>query len=299
MGYTHYWTQNRSFTADEWTGLSTDIAEILKYVENDLGVPLADGGGEHATRPVFDADDIIFNGLGDDAHETFIIHRKRQKAWEGGRLGGDFCKTARKPYDVAVTACLCYLASVTETHVVNSDGRGGDFMTGLATARAAVPSKANVLDIPLDLMKEDRWTGPWISGQQGSGYEVHFCIDGYGYVERLSTHDWYRFESHEALGRFLTASKTAIFRKSGRTSFGRYEAVESDIWNASGSFDEARHKRIARAQAKALYYLFPVWSESVRPPAFVRPGDLPRPEEQGAFCYSLTELMQRCDSITA
>ena len=43
MGYTHYWTQTRAFTDEEWSELATDIGEIISYVENITGVPLAVG----------------------------------------------------------------------------------------------------------------------------------------------------------------------------------------------------------------------------------------------------------------
>jgi hypothetical protein len=294
MGYTHYWTQTRSFTADEWAETSADIKEILDYTENLLGVPLANGMGDAATRPIFDSDDITFNGLGDDAHETFTIHRKRQKEWEGGSMGGDFCKTAEKPYDIAVTACLCYLASVAETHSVSSDGKGADFIDGLSAAAKALPRKANVLDIPVDIMKEDRWTGPWISGQNKSGYAVHFCVNGYGYVEKQKAREWYRFDSHEVMAQFLDSHKQATFRKGGSTTFGAYSTKEPDIWNATGSFDQARHARIAKAQGKVLATLFPAdAAHAIAPPAFIRPGEMPRPEDTGSFCYSLTDLLQK------
>jgi hypothetical protein len=301
MGYTHYWTQTRNFTQDEWSEVSEDISAILSYVENELGVPLADGMGEHRTRPAIDADEIAFNGLGDDSHETFTVTRKRVKTWEGGTLGGDCCKTARKPYDVAVTACLCYLASVTETHGVSSDGYGSDFVDGLNAARQAVPRKANVLDIPMDIMKRDRWTGPWVHNYSDkAGFAARFCIDGYAYVEKLRTDEWYRFDSHEAMARFLEANKRATFRTGGTMRWGTYGKVEPDIWYATGSFDQARHDRIGRAQTKVLARLFPVDAEHAhRPPAFVRPGELPRPEDNGTFCYSLSELIQRCDAIAA
>jgi hypothetical protein len=297
LGYTHYTTQTKSFTTDEWQETSDSIREILAYTENLLGVPLADGNGTPGTRPVFDADAIMFNGVGDDSHETFIVHSRRQKAYNGGRIGLDFCKTARKPYDVAVTACLCYLSSVTETHAVTSDGKGSNFLDGLNAARQAVPAKANILDIPMDVMHADRWTGPWISGTP-DGYEVRFCIDGMGYVGHKG--EWHRFETHEALGRFLLAHRIAHFRKGGTLSWGSYGTTEPDIWNASGSFDPARHRRIARAQARALAPLFPPPAGSdIPPPAFVRPGDLPRPEDTGAFHYSLADLMRAADTLKA
>lgn len=294
MGYTHYWTQTKSFNVDDWTELSDDIREILNYAENMLGVPLADGMGDAGTRPTFNDKQIQFNGVGDDSHETFTIERKRCKQWDGGTLGGDFTKTARKPYDVAVTACLCYLASVAKTHSVSSDGNGSNFLDGLQAARNALPRKANILDIPMDIMKKDRWTGPWINGQYESGFSVRFCVDGHAYVERGDNKEWYRFETHQDLGRFLDQNKYASFPRGGSTSFGYYPAHEPNIWNSSGSYDQTRQKRIAQAQKKVLRTLFPAPAgNAIPPPAYVRPGDMQRPEASGSFCYSLAELMEK------
>lgn len=297
MGYTHYWTQTRSFDAALWEETVQDVRDILSYVENELGVPLANALGKPGTRPIFDNDHITFNGVGpENDHETFTICRKRERSWPGGRLGGDFCKTARKPYDIAATSCLCYLATVSETHGVATDGYGADFSAGLSAARAAVPRKANILDIPMDIMKKDRWTGPWISGTP-AGYEVNFSIDGRGYVHKAKGDLWYRFETHEALGLFLVAHREAQFRRGATTRYGSYPAHEPDIWNATGVFDEPRHARIARAQRSVLEKLFPVpAANDFRPLAFVRPGELPRLEDNGTYSYSLKELLEKVNA---
>lgn len=298
MGYTHYWNQKRAFTVDEWRDMSADLTEILSYVENMLGVPLADGNGEAGTRPAFTADSILFNGIGDDAHETFIVNRKRVKTWSGASLGNDFCKTAEKPYDVAVTACLCYLSSVTETHTVSSNGKGHDFVNGLNAARMALPGKANVLDIPRGVMEQDRWTGPWVSDST-SAYEINFCVDGRGYVQKRSTKEWCCFKSHEELGRFLDANKHATFRSGGlaNSRFGSYGRDEPNLWHAAGSFDQARHDRIARAQNKVLCTLFPVDTAHVgNPPAFVRPNDMMAAAD-APFHYSLDDLLRSVNDI--
>lgn len=300
MGYTHYWTQTRSFTKEEWIEVSADLAEILSYVENDLGVPLAGGMGEAGTRPRFGAGAIVFNGVGDDAHETFSVDLKRSRAYTGATLGWACCKTARKPYDVAVTACLCYLSSVAGVFSVSSDGSGSDFVLGLDAARKALPNKANQLDIPMGVMQADRWTGPWVHGYPESGFEVRFCVDGKGYVIRSKTGESYCFETHRDLGLFLDRTKFAEFRSGGSTGWGGYGRVEPTIWDAMGSFDQARHKRLARAQAKVLRQLFPVPPEhDQQPPAYVRPDTMLRPEEKGEFCYSLRELLEKVSEPAA
>lgn len=293
MGYTHYWTQNRSFTADEWVEVSEHVREILSYVENSLGVALAGNFGKGGTRPKFTTSTITFNGIGDDACETFMIRRTRTKATDYSRTGADFCKTNRNPYDVAVTACLCYLSSVAGTFAVSSNGRGHNFLAGLDAARNALPAKANILDIPMGVMQDDRWTGPWVSVEADSGYEVHFCINGKGYVLNRKSGESYCAPRDE-LARFLDANKSATFRTGGRACFGDYGREEPNIWDAMGSFDPARNKRLARAQGKALARLFPVAPDHAeQPPAYVRPSDMPRPEDAGEFCYSLSDLLRK------
>lgn len=311
MGYTHYWTQVRDFTVAEWSDIRTDIGDILKEAQHNQGISLADGGGEGGTSPDISDKFISFNGLGDDAHETFVVNRVRPTLDDdeiryGKRRGWDFCKTAEKPYDAVVVAALCYLSTITrrddpktgepivgsEAFKVSSDGKGADFLAGLELARKALPRKANLLDLPMAIMESDRWCAPWVNDSTCKGYEVHFCVDGKGYVLKLATKESYCFESHVALARFLERNKRVPFRTGGRTSFGAYSAIEENIWNASGSFDPARHKRIGQAQAKILAKLFSPLDPSCaqQPPLYVRPGEMP--DNSGrAFCYNVNDLL--------
>jgi len=307
MGYTHYFTQTRSFTAAEWETVTADVQAILKEAEHNQGIPLADGNGGGGTSPEFTALHFAFNGLGDGAHETMYVtrHKQTKKEYEGHNPAWSFCKTAEKPYDAAVVAVLCYLATITrrddpttgepiigsEVFRVTSDGKGVDFLSGLDLARQALPRKANQLDLPMAIMQNDRWCAPWVNDSYCKGYEVHFCVDGKGYVLKTATRESYCFESHMALAQFLSRNKRATFTKGGRTSFGTYPAFEEDIWNAYGSFDPARHKRIARAQAAKLAPLFPVDPACAQqPPAYVRPNQMP---DNGGrtFCYSINDLL--------
>lgn len=297
MGYTHYWTQHRSFTADEWMQLSADLQSLLKDVQHVQGIPLSNGNAEPGTSPEFRADDIAFNGLGEDSHETFVILRQRPRTrdWQtAAQRGWDFCKTARKPYDLAVTAALCYLTTTFEppAFTASSDGDGSDWIAGLEEARRAIPRVANVLDIPRGILEADRWCMPWVNCT-AKGYTVNFCVDGYGYVQRPATGESYRFGSHLALAQFLDRTKQATFRERCVVQFGTYRddcgTVEANIWNATGSFDGKRQARIAKAQSNALARLFPVPAENAyQPPAFVRPGEMPTPERSA---YYFSELL--------
>ena len=307
MGYTHYWTQKRDFTKDEWKTVCEDIGAILKYAQHDAGIALADGMGTGGTSPELLADKIWFNGVEDDSHETMSINRRRppKEDWQSVR-GRDFCKTARKPYDSVVVACLCYLSTITrkddaqgepiigtEVYSVASDGHGHEWLEGLELARVALPAKANQIDLPMDLMKTDRWCAPWINCKSDK-YEVLLFahVDGKGYV--LNKNKSYCFDTHKALAQYLERTKRVDFGVRQVVSWSNRQEnyrIETDIWNAMGCFDEARHARIRKAQERALAKLFPVDVEhSHQPPAYVRPGDMP--ENAGReFCYSVTELM--------
>jgi hypothetical protein len=295
MGYTHYWTQTRDFTRTEWSQIVEDFEALLKDVQHVQGIPLADGVGQPGTGPEIDSQKIWFNGAGDDSHETFCLNRVRppKESWQD-RRGGDFCKTARKPYDLAVTAALCYLATVTDpgSHSVSSDGHGKDFLDGLAEARHALPRYANILDIPMDILRRDRWCMPWVNCREESGFDVKFCVDGKGYVEHIKSGQWYCFETHLALAQFLDRTKLAKFPSRLKVRIGTYVDdvgnVEPNIWNAYGSFDAARHKRIATAQAFALAPLFDNPGDRLhKPPAYVRPGEMPEPATRSYYFHEL------------
>jgi hypothetical protein len=140
------------------------------------------------------------------------------------------------------------------------------------------------------VMQDDRWCAPWVDCKSKL-YEVHFCVDGRGYVvNKLGESRC--FESHAALAQFLENTKQATFSKGGQTSFGTYGKIEPDIWRASGSFDEVRNDRIEKAQTKALRSLFPVDpARASKPPLYVRPGEMP--DNGGrSFCSSVADLLK-------
>lgn len=293
MGYTHYWTQKRNLTRDEWTDITTDIGDILKYAQHETGIPLADMMGDTGTSPEFLSTSFGFNGLGDDAHESFRIPRVRERDFDGGY--SDFTKTDRNHYDDAVTACLCYLDTCLDKPAfhITSDGHGQDFLTGLDIARKAIPRKANVLDIPMGVMQEDRWTAPWIYQNGVGGYSVLFCVNGKGYVTKHGRQpEHYCFESHLALAEYLDANKESRFKRFGHRR-GISDYVEPDLWQASGSFDHARYERIAKGKVKVLSKLFPVMDDHAEaPPLFVRPNQFPDPRENGTFCYNMADIFR-------
>ena len=59
---------------------------------------------------------IRFNGVGDLAHETFMVDRVSREF--------EFCKTNRKPYDLAVCGVLILVSLYAEGGEISSDGLG-------------------------------------------------------------------------------------------------------------------------------------------------------------------------------
>ncbi|MDF0603571.1 hypothetical protein P1J78_22840 [Psychromarinibacter sp. C21-152] len=112
MGYTHYWTHRRRFTNAEWTEIKDDIVAIVGTTDVIIGTSHGDSPIPTPGAVCMDKE-ILINGVEEDSHETFVIYQDRapKPEWQTMPRGWDFCKTARKPYDEVVTACLCYLES--------------------------------------------------------------------------------------------------------------------------------------------------------------------------------------------
>lgn len=157
MGYTHYWERPRELDTQRFERFRRDVARLLDhlpahttsaggyYADATVKVCGADGTGE----PIINGLEVVFNGDaaayhendGGLHHETFYMPRvlephPGQQPDERGRYF-DFCKTARKPYDLVVTAALLAFAHhfpAPET-LVNSDGDAGEWTAGLALCR--------------------------------------------------------------------------------------------------------------------------------------------------------------------
>ena len=273
MGYTHYWTQQRDFDAAEFADVTADVLAILADAEHRYDVAICDGAATPHSRPEVTGERLAFNGtdIDDRGHETFELMRVRSRDPHLGPdyLGWNACKTARKPYDIAVTAALCYLASVVESHKVSSDGSGRDFLAGLTLARQALPRHANRLDIPRGILEADRWCGPYVH-LHTRAYAVRFCVDGHAYVLDRSERSLFRFVSHHEAAVWL-----ATHREPGRDG-------ATPLFQAQGWFDDTRIKKLARAQERALAALVTTGraapaalARQAQPPELVRPDALP------------------------
>lgn len=107
MGYTHYWYRKPKLPKDKFDAFVADVRVILDACKAK-GI-LVQYEFDDAKPAELTDKCVRFNGVGNDGHETFVIDldfgKSKPSSQEEGREF-DFCKTAYKPYDLAVTACL-------------------------------------------------------------------------------------------------------------------------------------------------------------------------------------------------
>lgn len=138
MGYTHYWTMPAHVGREQFAALSRATEKIVKEAEAE-GIALA--GPVGTGRPEVTDTEIKFNGAAakEEDFETFALYPSQ---------GADFCKTADRPYDTAVTACLAAALALIPKFRIGSDGTYTDWLPGLALYEKACGDK----DRPLDLI---------------------------------------------------------------------------------------------------------------------------------------------------
>jgi hypothetical protein len=114
MGYTHYW----NFIEEPSKEKFVEFVEGVKQI-----VATAQEAGIDITDEEYGDDKIVFNGVGADAHETFFV--------SADGVDFNFCKTAQKPYDIAVTASLIHAKKVFGDNIkISSDGDWSDWEGG-------------------------------------------------------------------------------------------------------------------------------------------------------------------------
>lgn len=138
MGYTHYMNTKKEIDADKWQVFLGHARKVIEFATPDV-VELA--GPDETGQPEFTDDDIMFNGVGDDAHETMEITRTPNSSY--------FCKTARKPYDIVCVAILVIAKAVFgDAFEWSSDGNRDDHMDGFMLAQMAVGEIATLDCLP-------------------------------------------------------------------------------------------------------------------------------------------------------
>ena len=128
MGYTHYWSHSK-VDQKNFDALAKDVKAILKKTKVEVRFEYDD-----SSPPKVDDESIQFNGVGNEGHETFILTPKAVEF--------EFCKTARKPYDEVVTACLLAAADHIPDISIRSDGIWAEWEDGRALYEKVTKRKA-------------------------------------------------------------------------------------------------------------------------------------------------------------
>jgi len=137
VGYTHYITFNMPKAAKEaakaeeaYQKALADCSNIAVQWNSELpkGHPhRLSGFTAHAKPGKYGG--LCINGTKANAHEAFELRERF------GLQRGTFCKTARKPYDTVVVACLAVLAEkLGEAVTITSDGDVSDWECGVRYA---------------------------------------------------------------------------------------------------------------------------------------------------------------------
>ena len=114
MGYTNYWHQHNDFTDEQWKS----IKEEYEYIKEVCGTIIHD--------ETITTDEIVFNGKGSLGHETFVLKKDAKpfnfkKDYEGQDTSFYFCKTAMKPYDIAVWYMLTQIQRICPSVSISRD----------------------------------------------------------------------------------------------------------------------------------------------------------------------------------
>lgn len=133
MGYTHYYTKTGKTHDDalRFEMFARGARTIIEYATTHDNIAIADGMGEINGGWEITDTHVSFNGYGADSHETFY--------WGIDADGFNFTKTARKPYDAVVTACLIHLKGCYADAVdIGSDGYWSEWSDGATLYRNAL-----------------------------------------------------------------------------------------------------------------------------------------------------------------
>ena len=167
MGYTHYF-ENNSINKKSWSAFIEDVQAIIKQAPSEIALDV-----------VINDKDISINGVDDDSHETLYINRDTTSDFE-------FCKTARKPYDLVVAAILVAYEEHNEDATVRSDGdlHDGEWVDAFSFLTFMNESDLLTFD-PLESAVYKRMVGEFeennsIGWKEDRGSLVHHWDDMFG-----------------------------------------------------------------------------------------------------------------------
>jgi hypothetical protein len=114
MGYTHYFNFIEEPSREKFVEFAEGVKQLVATAQ-EAGIEIAD--------EEYGDDKIVFNGVGANSHETFYV--------SADGVDFNFCKTAQKPYDTAVTASLILAKKIFGDNIkISSDGDWSDWESG-------------------------------------------------------------------------------------------------------------------------------------------------------------------------
>jgi len=163
LGYTHYYyIKEGTIPSEIWERICHDFRLGLSYFFelplNSKGKLVAlnsqdkldeerDGhinihNGLLDLNVIITPDVIQVNGVGEGRHETFVLSRLNyREEWQSGdsNMLFNFCKTARKPYDLFVCSCLIIAKNHLKNDIkVTSDGEQHDWAEAIIHCQNSV-----------------------------------------------------------------------------------------------------------------------------------------------------------------
>lgn len=114
MGYTSYYSVS-NWTSKDTEGYEKALPILKKIAEKYMSIIQYECDDDR--EPQVDYRGIHLNGRGEDGHETF--------AFKIREVSREFCKTARKPYDLPVCEMLLVLKAHLPNFELSSDGFSG------------------------------------------------------------------------------------------------------------------------------------------------------------------------------
>jgi hypothetical protein len=149
MGYTHYWSikttkKKHDLINEERYQLGIRYCQrVIRHYQSTVPKGCDERLSGYSAHTKGEYLGIEFNGSRGNDHETFMLapHLLMEN--------GGFCKTARKPYDVVVVACLIIMSSVLpEVFQFESDGDCQDMLDSMILIENAIGNDNELFRIP-------------------------------------------------------------------------------------------------------------------------------------------------------
>ena len=167
MGYTHYWYRPKRLDEKNFSNAIKDIALLVSYTKFVDNYPDSWFGETPAHKVIeiseLNTQEINFNGIGEQAHDTFLIalndnenriyigEEPDETYWRFGMCKTSFENEPTKAYDKYVTACLyIFKYHLGDEFLLSSDGDVSDWNEGLQMGQDILGHPYNIRTFEFD-----------------------------------------------------------------------------------------------------------------------------------------------------